>query len=88
MSTRPDLKRAKGEDVGALFGLARPLHMPRDATLPGKASTLLQGKATPRDLNCCEIHLLNLDKLLDFIPGDSCSQPSLFNGEDGCTCPQ
>mmetsp|Transcript_45165 Transcript_45165/g.105582 ORF Transcript_45165/g.105582 Transcript_45165/m.105582 type:complete len:344 (+) Transcript_45165:319-1350(+) len=23
--------------------------------------------------------------LLDFIPGDSCSQPSLFNGEDGCT---
>ena len=34
--TKPDLKRAKGEDVGALFGLARPFHMPRDTTLPGK----------------------------------------------------
>ena len=34
------------------------------------------------------IQVLNLDKVLDFIPGDSCSQSSLLNREDGCTCPQ
>ena len=34
-----------------------------------------------------EIQVLGLDKALDFIPGDSCRQSSLFNGEDGCTCP-